>query len=113
MRWKLVVALAVAVTTPLAAQARRRATRPASEPRIDSMSLRAHTYFLTHDLLEGRGTGRRGNDIAALYLATAAEALGLKGAGDGGGYFQEVPLTEAVIDTSATRLAITEDSTPG
>jgi hypothetical protein len=75
------------------------------------MALRAHTYFLAHDLLEGRGTGRRGNDIAALYLAAAAEALGLSGAGEGGSYFQDVPLTEAVIDTASTKLTVTEDST--
>ncbi len=74
------------------------------------MALRAHTYFLSHDLLEGRGTGRRGNDIAALYLATAAQALGLEGAGEDGGYFQVVPLTEEVIDTGVTKLSFTVDS---
>lgn len=83
------------------------------QPRIDSMALRAHTYFLSHDLLEGRGTGRRGNDIAALYLATAAEALGLSGAGEGGSYFQVVPLTEAVIDTAETTLTASVDSAAG
>jgi len=110
MRWKLVVTLAVAATAPLAAQPARGPAATPPKPIIDSMAIRAHTYFLSHDLLEGRGTGRRGNDIAALYLATAAEALGLEGAGAGGEYFQVVPLTEAVIDTGATRLSLVVDS---
>ena len=110
MRWKLVVMLTVAATAPVVAQPARGPSAAPSKPLIDSMALRAHTYFLAHDLLEGRGTGRRGNDIAALYLAAAAEALGLRGAGEGGGYFQNVPLTEAVIDTGATKLSVTVDS---
>ncbi len=73
------------------------------------MALRADTYYLTHDLLEGRGTGRRGSDVAALYLAAAAEELGLV-AGADGSYLQPVPLVEAVIDTAATRILVTVDS---
>ena len=73
------------------------------------MGLRADTYFLTHDLLEGRGTGRRGSEVAALYLATGAQDLGLVPATDGG-FFQTVPLVEAVIDTARTRLLLTADS---
>jgi hypothetical protein len=110
MRWKLVVTLAVAATAPVAAQPARGPSARPSKSVIDSMALRAHTYFLTHDLLEGRGTGRRGNDIAALYLASTAEALGLRGAGENGDYFQLVPLTEAVIDTAGTKLSVTVDS---
>jgi len=108
---KLVAALALAVAAPLASQpARRPAVR--SGPAMDSMALRAHTYLLTHDLLEGRGTGRRGSDVAALYLATAAEDLGLVGGADGS-FFQTVPLVEAVIDTARTRVLVTADSGPG
>lgn len=75
---------------------------------IDSLALRAHTYFLSHDLLEGRETGSRGGEVAALYLAAAAERLGLRGAGEGGAWFQNVPLIEATIDTCATTLALTD-----
>src|SRR5258708_18405148 len=32
--------------------------------RIDAEHIRAHVFFLSHDLLEGRGTGQRGGDIA-------------------------------------------------
>ena len=75
---------------------------------IDSMTLRAATYFLSNDLLEGRGTGERGADLAALYLAASAERLGLHGLADGGGYFQPVPLVAAEIDTTLTRLSFTD-----
>ena len=36
---------------------------------IDAERIRAHVKFLSHDLLEGRGTGARGGDIAAEYIA--------------------------------------------
>lgn len=71
------------------------------------MGLRARTYFLAHDLLEGRGTGRRGNDVAALFIATEARRIGLLGAAEGGGYFQPVPLVEAEIDSAITGLTVT------
>ena len=37
---------------------------------IDAERIRAHVRFLADDLLEGRGTGARGGDIAAKYIAT-------------------------------------------
>ena len=100
-----VAALVVVAAAPAAAQAPRRAALPA----IDTMALRAHTYLLASDLLEGRGTGRRGADLAALYLATEAQRLGLRGAGEGGGYYQTVPLIEAIIDPVRTRLALVRE----
>ena len=96
------VALMVAVALPAAAQAPRTAA-----PLIDSMALRAHTYYLAHDLLEGRGTGRRGADVAALYLATEAERLGLHGAGPDGSFYQSVPVVEATVDSARTGLVVT------
>ena len=42
----------------------------AAMQKIDPERIRAHVRFLAHDLLEGRGTGQRGGDIAAEYLAT-------------------------------------------
>src|SRR5258706_2726076 len=80
--------------------------REAPVPPIDSMALRAHSYFLSHDLLEGRETGSRGGEVAARYLAAAAERLGLRGAGEGGAWVQDLPLVEATIDTAATTLTL-------
>lgn len=54
--------------------------------------IRWHVRFLSHDLLEGRGTGQRGGDIAAEYIATQFAEYGLKPAGDHGTYMQRVPL---------------------
>ncbi len=48
--------------------------------------------FLSHDLLEGRGTGQRGGDLAAEYIATQFALDGLKPAGDDGSYLQKVPM---------------------
>jgi Zn-dependent M28 family amino/carboxypeptidase len=59
---------------------------------IDPERIRAHVRFLSHDLLEGRGTGQRGGDIAAQYMATQFALYGLKPAGDNGSYMQKVPL---------------------
>lgn len=57
-------------------------------------AIRAHMRFLADDLLEGRRTGTRGYDIAARYVATRFEELGLEPAGAAGGYFQPVPLLD-------------------
>src|ERR1700686_2189958 len=54
--------------------------------------IRWHVRFLAHDLLEGRGTGQRGGDLAAEYMATQFAEYGLKPAGDNGSYLQKVPL---------------------
>jgi Zn-dependent M28 family amino/carboxypeptidase len=59
---------------------------------IDPEKIRAHVRFLADDLLEGRGPGTRGGDIAAKYIATQFALDGLKPAGDDGTYFQKVPL---------------------
>jgi Zn-dependent M28 family amino/carboxypeptidase len=60
---------------------------------IDAEHIRAHVRFLADDLLEGRGTGARGGDIAAQYIATQFALDGLKPAGDNGGYLQKVEFT--------------------
>jgi len=54
--------------------------------------LRAHVRFLSHDLLEGRGPGTRGDALAQAYIASQFEALGLKPAGPDGSYFQRFDL---------------------
>jgi Zn-dependent M28 family amino/carboxypeptidase len=59
---------------------------------IDSEKIRAHVRFLSLDLLEGRGPGTRGDQLAAEYIATQFALNGLQPAGDSGSYFQKVPL---------------------
>ena len=59
---------------------------------IDPEKIRAHVRFLSLDLLEGRGPGTRGAELAAEYIATQFALDGLEPAGDKGTYFQQVPL---------------------
>src|SRR5215813_14916712 len=59
---------------------------------INPQNIRWHVKFLADDLLEGRGTGQRGGDIAAEYIATQFALYGLKPAGENGSYLQRVPM---------------------
>lgn len=70
--------------------------------KIDAERIRAHVRFLSHDLLEGRGTGQRGGDIAAEYIATQFALDGLKPAGDNGTYMQKVPMVGITLSPETT-----------
>ena len=59
---------------------------------ITANTLRAHVRFLSDDLLEGRAPATRGSELAMRYVASEFERLGLRPAGDGGGYYQRFPL---------------------
>ena len=72
---------------------------------INAEHIRAHVRFLSDDLLEGRGTGARGGDIAARYIATQFALDGLKPAGDNGGYLQKIQFT-GVQTLPATKVAL-------
>ena len=67
-------------------------TAVAAMQKIDPERIRAHVRYLSHDLLEGRGTGQRGGDVAAEYIGTQFALYGLKPAGDNGTYLQKVPM---------------------
>jgi len=66
--------------------------------RISENALRAHIKFLSDDRLEGRGTGAKGGETAALYVAEQFEAIGLKGAGAKGSFWQLVSLVGVKAD---------------
>src|SRR5438477_8595104 len=70
--------------------------------KIDPEHIRAHVRFLSHDLLEGRGTGQRGGDIAAEYIATQFALDGLQPAGDNGTFLQKVPMVGVTPDPATT-----------
>src|SRR4029077_13078610 len=63
--------------------------------------------FLADDLLEGREAGTRGHEIAAHYIATQFELLGVKPGGQNGTYFQNVDLLEAAQTGAKPRLILT------
>ena len=70
--------------------------------KVDPEKIRAHVRFLSHDLLEGRGTGQRGGDIAAEYIATQFWLFGLKAGGENGTFFQKVPMVGITPTTEST-----------
>lgn len=63
----------------------------------------ADLRFLADDRLEGRGAGTRGHELAALYVASRLEALGLEPAGTGDSFFQQVPLRSASLIEAESR----------
>jgi hypothetical protein len=69
-------------------------------------AIRADMRFLSDDLLEGRGTGTRGHEIAAKYMAAQFEQMGLQPWGDAGTYFQNVPFRAARPDAGKTTLTL-------
>jgi Zn-dependent M28 family amino/carboxypeptidase len=73
---------------------------------IDAEKIRAHVRFLASDLLEGRGPGTRGGEIAAEYIATQFALDGLKPAGENGTYFQKVPLYAVHTIEDQTRMTL-------
>ncbi|ODP38078.1 M28 family metallopeptidase [Sphingomonas turrisvirgatae] len=78
MRLMIAAGLLLAAAAPTLAQD--------AEPRFSPDRVRADVQFLADDLLEGRDAGTRGYDIAALYVASRFEALGLRPGGTSGWY---------------------------
>jgi Zn-dependent M28 family amino/carboxypeptidase len=78
----------------------------AAENSIDGEKIRAHVKFLADDLLEGRGPGLRGGDLAAKYIATQFALDGLKPGGDDGTYFQQVDFFGMTVKRDATRFSL-------
>ncbi|MGA2809374.1 MAG: M28 family peptidase [Terracidiphilus sp.] len=72
---------------------------------IDPEKIRAHVRFLSLDLLEGRGPGKRGAELAAEYIATQFALDGVEPAGDNGTYFQHVPLVAVHTVEDKTKFA--------
>jgi Zn-dependent M28 family amino/carboxypeptidase len=78
---------------------------------ISGERVRAHVKFLASDLLEGRGVGTRGENLATEYIATQFALIGAKPAGDQGTYFQRVPMVGATTDSSASLSAVRSNNT--
>jgi Zn-dependent M28 family amino/carboxypeptidase len=73
-------------------------------PVVREEPIRAHLAFLADDLLEGRGTGQRGGELAVKYLEAQLRALGLNpGAGDT--FLQRVEVLGVKLDADRSRLA--------
>ncbi len=68
--------------------------------------VRGHIEFLADDLLEGRGTGTRGHEIASAYVASQFRSLGLQPAGENGSWYQWVPLRRARLVEGKNSIAM-------
>jgi len=79
---------------------------------IDPEKIRAHVKFLASDLLEGRGTGARGGDIAAEYIATQFALYGLQPAGDNGSYLQKVAMLGIATQDDTTFALVPDKGQP-
>jgi hypothetical protein len=73
---------------------------------IQPAEIRAHIRFLADSLLEGRAPGTPGYDIAAHYVASELEGMGLH-PGASGSWYQVVPFEKAVTDGVASSLTLT------
>jgi Zn-dependent M28 family amino/carboxypeptidase len=73
---------------------------------IDPEKIRAHVRFLASDLLEGRGPGTRGGQLAAEYIATQFALAGARPAGENGTYFQKVPLMAVHTEVDKTSFTL-------
>ena len=115
-----VVSLAVVAVLSLSSAIAQQASVPAiagvpeaarqAAASIDAEKIRAHVRFLADDLLEGRGPGTRGGDIAAKYIGTQFALYGLQPAGDNGTYFQKVPLYAVHTIEDQTKFSFVPES---
>jgi hypothetical protein len=77
-------ALALALALPTGAAQATADPADAAMEFIRPEAIRAHMNFLADDLLEGSGTNSHGYEIAARYMATEFESMGLAPAGEAG-----------------------------
>lgn len=114
MRKLLGAVLLVLSSSFVLAQSQSAPLTAVSKPPMESVNperIRAHVKFLSSDLLEGRGTGQRGGDLAAEYIATQFALYGLKPAGDNGSFMQKVPMV-GITTAPQTTVAITSAKEP-
>ena len=100
----LAVALACAGPAPAGMPA------PAEPAFCDAAAIEAHLRFLAGDLLEGRGIGTRGGQLAAAYMEAVFRAAGLR-PGHPEGFIQPVPMVAFTPDPDATLTLSGADST--
>lgn len=109
MKHRLQMMLFVACFLPFSLSAQNSSDRAAidvASKAIRPEAIRAHIRFLADSLLQGRAPGTPGYDIAARYVATELEGMGLQ-PGVAGKWFQPVPLEKAVTDEAASSFTLT------
>ena len=81
-------------------------------PRIDAEKIHDTVKYLSSDELEGRGTGQKGGDAAADWIAAQFKSYGLKPAGAKGSYFQDVPMVGVKTLAQTTFALVPKDGAP-
>ena len=86
------------ILAPVPAQAQRTAAPPGTAALrvLRADAIWGPLRFLSSDALEGRGTGARGGDLAAQFVASQFMLMGLEPAGDSGTWFHRVPIVTMV-----------------
>lgn len=106
----LLVASCVAAPAPLRLDAGTNAAVAAAAARPDAAQrIRTDVAWLADDAREGREAGTKGHDDAARYVAGRFAALGLKPAGENGGWFQQVTLRRSARNLDLSRLTLARD----
>ncbi|HET7550392.1 MAG TPA: M28 family peptidase [Gemmatimonadaceae bacterium] len=86
---------------PFTPAARVHAPRPTTAA-ITAEDLRTRLYIFADDSMQGREAGTPGNVKGTDYIASEIRKMGLVPAGDGGTYFQTIPLkTRSISDAIA------------
>ncbi|HET9184132.1 MAG TPA: M28 family peptidase [Candidatus Angelobacter sp.] len=108
---QLVLTLALVLGTLLPAKSTPRETASAlSAPvqqamnSINAQKIRATVKYLSDDSLQGRGTGQKGGDMAANWIAAQFKSYGLLPAGDHGTYFQRIGFYGITTDHNQSQL---------
>jgi Zn-dependent M28 family amino/carboxypeptidase len=78
-----------------------------TDPVFTPAAMRAHVEFLADDLLAGRDTGSEGHEIAARYVASQFDALGLKPAGDKDSWLQRITFQKTQFAKTPATLTVT------
>jgi hypothetical protein len=113
LRTTLALALSLGVAIPAGGQTaktvwpdegpRTWAPRP-TVPAITANDLRTRLYQISDDSMMGRRIGELGNYKVTTYIAAEFKRMGLKPAGDSGGYFQNLDFGYAAFNAAASKL---------
>jgi Peptidase family M28/PA domain len=97
-RTLLILVICATFFSPQKATAQSQTSFPPQEllNHITPNGIRAQMEFLADDLLEGRGPGTRGYNLAANYVRAQFEQMGLDPAGENGTYFQNIHLRQVL-----------------
>jgi hypothetical protein len=91
--------------------AQTRAGQPSAAASITPADLMHRISIIADDSMMGRGTPSRGVQLTAEYVASEFRRVGLRPAGDQGGYLQRFGLSQWVVDTAASAVRLTAGTT--